>query len=223
MNSFFNRDAINLDITNKCTLDCPKCGRYVLTKLKNIPTNAFPGHMMTEDEFDKCLSQYDRFVICGQISDPILHPQLPKFLEKIYRANKRCSVHVAASQKPKDFFLECFESNPTAAWYFGIDGLPEDSHKYRIRQDGEKLFDMMLESKNYINKTVWQYIVFKYNQDDIEEAKAIANLYNIELSLVYSSRWTGEDDPYKPSKDFRVERSNKQKNYLKYMTAENRT
>ena len=46
-------------------------------------------------------------------------------------------------------------------------------------------------------KTYWQYIVFKYNQDHIEQARDLSKRYGIVFKEQYSSRWV-EDDPYKP-------------------------
>jgi len=33
------------------------------------------------------------------------------------------------------WYESAFESNPNAEWHFGLDGLPEESHLYRINQD----------------------------------------------------------------------------------------
>ena len=179
---FFNRKAVNLDLTSKCTLACIYCGR---AELKNIPP-----YYMTEKEFDCYLNFFHYFTFCGQISDPIMHPKLPLFLNKVYKAGKGSGVHVAASHKPKSFFIECFKANPDALWCFGIDGLPQDSHKYRVRQDGMKLFNIMIESAKYLRqKPIWQYIIFDYNENDIEEALRLSNLHKVEFKLIMSSRW----------------------------------
>ena len=43
---------------------------------------------------------------------------------------------------------------------------------YRVNQDGEKLFKIMLKAKEYLTKSPsWQYIVFSYNEHNIEKAK----------------------------------------------------
>ena len=84
-------------------------------------------------------------------------------------------------------------------WVFGIDGLPKDSCMYRINQDGEKLFDIMLESKKHLNTTpMWQYIIFSYNEKDVDEARKMAQDNGVNFSLCYSSKWLNENDPYMP-------------------------
>lgn len=74
-------------------------------------------------------------------------------------------------------------------WVFAIDGLPKDSHKYRVNQDGEKLFDIMLKCASFGVSTTWQYIVFNYNQKDVEHCKKIAKEHNIKFMQIDSGRW----------------------------------
>ncbi len=70
---------------------------------------------------------------------------------------------------------------------------------YRINQDGEKLFNIMIESKKYLkHKPIWQYIVFSYNENHIEQAKKLAKENDISFMTTQSSRWEGDNDPYRP-------------------------
>ena len=122
--------------------------------------------------------------------------------------DKKISVAVqhASAAKSEKWYIEAFKTNPKALWRFSIDGLPKDSHKYRINQDGEKLFRVMKESTKILHKKpMWQYIVFNYNQDHIEQAKQMAKDNGIEFKLSLSSRWGGGNldiDYLKPRKEY---------------------
>ena len=87
-------------------------------------------------------------------------------------------------------------------WIFGVDGLPKDSHKYRINQDGEAVFKQMVRGVKAGNNICWQYIVFSYNENDIDEARKMAEDNGIDFMLLESSRWYTEDDPLRPTKHF---------------------
>ena len=189
LSTILNRKSINLDITHRCTLECPKCLR------RSIPTNNLGD--LSLDSFKKIISHFNQIEFCGQISDPIFHPQFIEFLR--LTNDKRVFVHTAASHKSMDWYIKAFDANKSAIWEFGIDGLPKDSHKYRINQDGEYLFEVMKAGKSNGNDIRWQYIIFKYNENDIPEAIELARKYQIPLQVNKSSRWTGPDDPYKPS------------------------
>ena len=73
-----------------------------------------------------------------------------------------------------DWYVKAFNANPNATWYFGLDGLPEESHKYRVNQDGVKLFEVMKMAVDMGMNVVWQYLVFDYNKDHIKEAKSLS-------------------------------------------------
>lgn len=191
---FANRKAINLEITNKCTLQCKRCVR----QLYEYDDVKVPGRDMTLTEYQKILDHFDYICFSGNVSDPTMHPSLPMFLQLAYSAKKYCRVCVAASHRPLSWFIDAFESNPDAEWTFGIDGLPNTSHIYRQRQDGKKLFDIMRVASNIVSKVNWQYIIFSYNEKDIEEAKTLAQKYKINLYLTKSSRFFDNDD-LKPS------------------------
>ena len=136
------------------------------------------------------------------MSDPVHHPKFIEFLKLLHENNSSVSVHHATAAKPRSWYPKAFKANPNARWWFGIDGLPNESHKYRINQDGEKLFDIMVEAKQYLRHLpVWQYIVFKYNENHIDEAHEMAKEAGVQFMVVNSSRWLGDNDEYKPSKE----------------------
>ena len=168
---------INVDITYRCTLQCKGCNRqdeeYTIVKQE-----------MCMDEFLKVLDEYDTIMFCGGQSDPIFHTQFIDFLKICYERNKLAIVHTAASHKKKQWYEEAFYANPKARWKFGIDGLPKDSHKYRVNQDGQKLFDMMLMAHQKGLDVEWQYIVFDYNEDTQLDAYKLARDTGIRLQLL---------------------------------------
>ena len=116
-----------------------------------------------------------------------------------YKNNNSVSIHNASSQKPESWYIKAFKANPNARWIFGIDGLPKESCMYRINQDGEKLFNIMLMSKDYLNlKPVWQFIIFSYNENNIDKAREIAEKNDIIFMTLQSARWIDKNDPLIP-------------------------
>ena len=179
--------GVNIDITHRCPLECPACQRQGWAqKGKKVP-----GQDMSIEEFKKVIEFFPAITFCGQRSDPVHHPKFLEFLKIMYEKKIICGIHNASSAKSEEWYIKAFKAHPYARWVFGIDGMPKDSSKYRINQDGEKLFNIMLMSKQYLKKPpVWQYIIFSYNENDIEEAKRIAEENEIYFLLVHSSRFT---------------------------------
>ena len=159
----FNERTINIDNGNKCTLECPACMRAEYKKVGE----SIPGKDLTPAQFDKLTNYFKSANFCGTWSDPIFNPYFIDILKICKRKKIQTRISNAASHKPERWYEEAFDSYKEAYWGFGIDGLPKDSHKYRIHQDGEFLFDMMLNAKYKGLSVEWQYIVFDYNKDDI--------------------------------------------------------
>lgn len=194
---FFNRRSINIDITHRCPLECARCQRFTSFTSKGLKV---PGEDITIENFTKILNYFNHINFCGQVSDPVHHPKFIEFLELTYKLNKSVSVHHASAAKPLHWYPKAFQANPKAQWWFGIDGLPEDSHKYRTNQDGVKLFNIMKDSVNYLKTSpIWQFIVFSFNENDIEKCKDIATDIGVKFMVVNSSRWIGDNDPLKPT------------------------
>ena len=65
---------------------------------------------------------------------------------------------------------------------------------------------MLLAKKILYKKPIWQYIVFSYNENDIETAKQIAKKEGLIFRLLLSKRFDYKDDQLKPkNKQFYVE------------------
>ena len=196
--SFYRRSkkGINIDISNRCPLECMRCQRQTNFTLEGRKVY---GRDATMDEIRKLSDYFSSFNFCGQLSDPVHHPNFVEILEYLYKKDIQVTVHNASSQKPMNWYIKAFQAHPKAKWIFAIDGLPEESNMYRINQDGEKLYKVMLEAKKHLKQTPsWQFIVFSYNEHNLEKAKKMAVDEGLMFIVLHSSRWMGEDDPLRP-------------------------
>ena len=206
---FFTRDigenpGVNVDLSARCGLECPRCQRQ--TAFRNIGEKVY-GVDISLDDIKKLARHYKYFDFCGQLSDPVHHPKFIEILSYLNSVNVGVTVHNASSQKPMSWYIKAFQAYPNARWVFGIDGLPNESHIYRVNQDGKKLFKVMLESKKYlIQPPYWQYIIIKYNQEHLEQAKQIAEDNDLIFILLQSSRWLNNNDPLMPTNEYRMEK-----------------
>lgn len=196
--------SINLDISHRCSLECPKCIRAYYNQYQQ----KVPGKDMTVEEYYKIIQYFTYVNFCGNASDPVFNPNFIKFLKINFEKNIGCEVHNAATGKPLTWYKRAFEANPNARWVFGLDGYPEESNIYRINQDGQALFESMKMCAKMGLCTTWRYIVFGYNEDHIDDCRQISRYYGIQFEIVESSRFL-KDDPYKPTKHY-VERDYEQ-------------
>lgn len=177
----------NLDTTWRCTLKCSQC-----TRTEHINTNRpMPKTDMTIEQFKKVVDYTEGKVMlhmCGTWGDPVFNPSFLSMLKYAYQKGAPVSISNAASHQPESFYDKAFAINPDAEWWFGIDGLPKESHKYRVNQDGVKLYKIMCKAHSNGIKVVWQYIVFDYNKKQIKLVEKICREKKINLVLIDTKR-----------------------------------
>ena len=180
------KKEINLDLTNVCSLKCPGCARQ-----KDFNGKPISGEELDIKSWEMITDYFDNIIMCGQISDPTFHNNFHTLLEIALRKNVGLRISVAASFRSESWFTKAFllTKGHDVEWVFSIDGLPSDSHKYRINQDGEKLFKMMKICAAIGNKVTWQYIPFSYNENDIDTCMKMAKDINVTFKKLISSRW----------------------------------
>lgn len=197
--TFFTRKRINIETSAACLLSCKYCGRQTDPGFHDRKKN---WSRLEFDDYKKLVAYFDDLHFCGGYSDPVMSNFIIDYLEYTHLQGKKSVLHTAVSHRSMEWYEEIFRKAPSAKWIFGIDGLPKDSHKYRTGQDGEKLFEVAKMAAKMGIDTHWQYIVFSYNENDIEEAKQLAKDNSITFTILRSSRWSGPTDPLRPSKQF---------------------
>lgn len=191
--------GLTCDISSKCTLECSGCLRNTYRNM-----GMHPGHNgkdLTREQFDKIIQWYDTVNLCGQVSDPILNPDFEYFLSRGYELGKRIKINTAATVKTKqlDWYKRMFDVNPKAKWTFGIDGIKDESEWYRVNQDSHLIWDAMMLAATYPEmEVVWQFIVFRTNENSVELAAEIAKENNITLRLDITREY-GPHDMLKPT------------------------
>ena len=199
MNHFFTRTDVLIDLSHRCPLECSRCQRQMWFS-GNVWGNDLPMRSLK-----MLINKFKHLSFGGQLSDPIHYPKFIEVLKLCNDKNKSVRVQTASSFKPISWYKKAFEAYPQANWQFGLDGLPEESHKYRVNQDGKKIFQVMLEAKNILTKApIWQYIVFKYNETHQRQAKRMAKENGLRFVIMKSSRWLSKNDPLLPSKKNRL-------------------
>tara|TARA_B100002049_G_C15909214_1_gene303274 strand:+ start:59 stop:640 length:582 start_codon:yes stop_codon:yes gene_type:complete len=178
---------LNIEGTPRCTLECSMCKRTTYFKLHY--TKVVPGNDLTPDELKRILKYWKgQITFSGQLSDPIFNKHFIELLKICKERNTVTRVNTAATGRKEGWYENAFLANPKAIWTFGIDGPPHLSHKYRVNQNGEFLFKMMLMARLMGIKTYWQYIIFKYNEKYIDECKKLAIKYGIKMDFIKTRR-----------------------------------
>jgi len=181
----------NMDLSHRCILRCPQCLRQKVEGLPRIKRSFDIG----KPEFRKILNYYDnQITFCGQISDPIYHPDFLAFLEMMDGLGKGLRIATnGTNDKSGNMDDKWWEKAYSYGlgencWYFGVDGLDKKSELYRIGSNFEQVWETMKMGVQAGHPIVWQYIIFGYNEHEIEQAKEIAHKEGITLLLIKTNR-----------------------------------
>lgn len=181
---------VTIDTCSKCTLQCEVCRRQFNKQRGIAPGEG--GKDMPIADFKKMTKYFKAYSFCGAVSDPLFYKHLISCLKIIddMEDETHTMIHIAATAKhrTREWYENAFAANKDATWIFALDGLPHESHKYRIGQDGEFMFEMMKLGVSMGAKIRWQYIVFRYNEDHIDEAYNMAKDHGMDFGLKITSR-----------------------------------
>ena len=195
--SFISDRKINFEPGITCRLKCAGCYMRAdgMSKTKNPEDHISMGwdrrYNIPLEKYKIIFEVFNTFEFCGNLSDPIYHPDFVETLKHLQGKNLEIIFRTNGSGKSREWWTEVFELCRTEnwRWTFALDGLPKDSHKYRINQDGEQVFEMMKLGAELGIDIQWQWIVFNYNQYDIDQGMLMADRYHIKFEYYHSTRW----------------------------------
>lgn len=173
--------AIHLEVTSRCNAACPMCARNVLggkdnpyLPLTEISLDAFVA-MMDGGSF---LAHVNKLFMCGNYGDPVAAKDTLRILEFCRDANPeiRLGMNSNASARDETWWHNAGLMLSRGGDYckFSIDGLEDTNHLYRRGTDFKKIIRNAAAFIDAGGIAHWDFIVFKHNEHQIEEARQMA-------------------------------------------------
>jgi len=215
--------GFHLELTNICTLKCPRCSRTEF--INKFPTK-WKNYSLNFEDFKNFIDidiKNIEFCLCGNYGDPIYYSELFDLCKWLKSKGAKIEIVTNGSYKSQDWWVEfgeILDLNDQIIW--SIDGTPTNFTDYRINANWESIkYGIDVISKTNI-QTCWKYIVFKYNQENIKEVEKLSKDLNIKkFKLEKSDRWLYENDPYRPDSIFIGKNFNNKENFKKKIKESN--
>ena len=202
----------HIEISSKCTLRCPRCARQeVPDTLVNTELDLEFFKRNFTEEF--ILGNVEKITFCGDDGDPIYAHDLIPVIEYI-KSIKPVEIVIITNgshKKPEWWEDLGYVLNDEDTVHFSIDGWNNDSNNlYRVNSD----FDSILQGVNVLRsvsrcRIVWAAIAFKFNENQFDLMKSIAQDHGFDaVQLTKSTKFGtiypsyGVNDPLEPSKKF---------------------
>lgn len=195
-------NGLHIETTNICTLKCPRCSRTEF--LNKFGNKNWQNYNLNLDHLIKFLQGVDlnnkKINLCGTYGDPIYYNDLERLIKFFKNQGASITIITNGSYKTKQWWIDLISwLNINDTIVFSIDGLPTNFTEYRDNADWTSILkgiEVVTESNV---TSIWKYIPFKFNENDINQAKKLSqDLGFTKFQIDPSDRWKNENDNLKP-------------------------
>jgi hypothetical protein len=183
---------ITTELTFRCNAKCPACHRQKPLRVNlNDIKYTYTLERFKKVFYPEFLQKLDWLVLNGNFGDSVMNREFRDIISYVKQFDVRLNIHTNGGIHDKDYWLDVGNIlNSNDIINFALDGLENTHSLYRINTTFEKVFE---NAKTVIStnrpQVHWKYIVFDYNQHQIEEAKALAIAENFtSFSLIKTGR-----------------------------------
>jgi len=196
---------IDFAITSYCQARCRTCPRtnsdtgeqadYLV--LKHQDYDAFERNTTNSKYFDTNL--INTIIFCGQTGDPMMHPQITKFVDQGFKIGERVLINTNGGLRSPSWYTEMGEKyGSNLVIKFGIDGIDHETNwKYREGVNFKKAYDNMTAFAKTPGDARWDFLIFEWNYHQIPEVAKLAKELNVEVLYKINNQFHGLIDPAK--------------------------
>lgn len=176
MYSYETISLVELEISTYCNAACPQCPRNYFggKTVSNLPLINWKLNQLQQALDESFIKRLQMIYFCGTYGDPLMNNELVAMCQwlKLINSNLKIGIHTNGGVGSK----KTFESLAGLVNFiaFGIDGLSDTNHIYRRNTKWNTVLQNCTAFINSGGYAVWDYIVFKHNQHQVDEAKELS-------------------------------------------------
>lgn len=196
---------INIDIGNYCNLSCPNCMRTHITKNYNKNYNLDYKQHPYLNKSNITLENIQQWVpvkflqervtyvdFCGALAEPTLSPYCKDLIAYFSPHVKIVSLSTNGDTKPVDWWKELAQVSNNLVVRFYLDSFKLGNSLYR-QSDPTKIIENIKAFVYAGGKAILCNLVFKHNQDEIEDFKKFARELNCNYRMMVAREFTTSD------------------------------
>lgn len=201
--------GLNIEPTNMCTLKCPRCSR---TEFIDQFPNKWSNKNLNLDHLKSFLDidlTNKKILLCGNYGDPIYYDHLFEMIEYFKLNGAHIQLVTNGSYKTVEWWETLGQLlDQQDEIIFSIDGTPNNFKIYRINADWPSISTGIEALRQLPVKLTWKYILFSYNENDVDQTRALANDLGFDqFLLVDSDRWDHGTEWLTPSNTSQLSQS----------------
>lgn len=174
--------VVHMETTTKCNAACPMCLRTVCGGKANpyLPLTELRMSDIRSIFSEDFVRQLKRMYMCGNYGDPIIAQDTLEIFTYFREINPKIRLKMFTNGSARDQKWWGRLATVVDQVHFSIDGLEDSNHIYRR---GTQFSKIMESAKAFIangGNAIWDYIVFRHNEHQVEEAKALSESMGFE-------------------------------------------
>lgn len=181
-------NKFELEITSNCNAECPLCARtemgMPLRGNTEISLDTIKRVWATKDDI-----QGKEFKLCGVLGDPIVHPQCLEICEWFGNNGGKVVISTNGGYNNEEWWTKLAQIDNIVV-DFCVDGYEKTNHIYRVNVNWKTLVRNMTAYTENGGNARWVFIPFSHNEDDYENAKALAE----KLGMRFVRRTSGRNE-----------------------------
>ena len=168
---------LTTELTFRCNAKCPACHRHKISKINlNDVKYTYTLESFKELFYPKLLQNLEWLIFNGNFGDSIMNKQFREIISYVKQHGTRLLIHTNGGIHDTNYWTDVgniLQKNDIIN--FDLDGLEDTHSRYRINTK----YESVLENAKTVIATKrpqvhWKYIVFNYNQHQVEIAKQLA-------------------------------------------------
>lgn len=168
--------VVHLEVTTACNAACPQCQRTLFSnKLIPYELTLADIKLFFSESF---VRQLDKVFMCGNFGDPAAAKDTLKILKwfKAVNPNITLGINTNGGIRSKKWWAELATifSDPRDYVIFGIDGLADTNHIYRVNVRWSKLIENATAYIQGGGSAHWDMLVYAHNEHQVNDALALA-------------------------------------------------
>lgn len=185
---------LHIELSDACNAKCPMCKRndpYTL-----IATDLVKKASLDLDILQKTFGDrhFDQVMMCGNNGEPFANKEIFDILEYFSTRTSCLIANTNGSLRTEEFWRK-LGSLPNLEVVWGIDGFTQETHHmYRVDTNLEKILKNAQAFIDGGGKALWQMIVFKHNEHEVESCKQLSREMGFdEFRFVHTKRFYRSD------------------------------
>jgi MoaA/NifB/PqqE/SkfB family radical SAM enzyme len=167
---------VHLELTTRCNAACPQCPRNLSGGAVN------PGLPLVELGLEdvkrifpaELVKRLRKLYACGNYGDPMVAKDTLPIFEHLRAQNGAMELGMFTNGSGRTSNYWRALAKVTTYVRFSIDGLEDTNHLYRRGTEWSRIMAAVEAFVSAGGRAEWDFIVFKHNEHQIEEAQALA-------------------------------------------------